>query len=138
MSHPISDSLAIVADPKERGRVKARAFVALTKQAGRSLTKGKYKALLLDAPSLLDGGIEFHIRITKGNKDVTPPEMVGPDGRPGHIRIWNPPLCVDDPAGDIVQTSTDPVTKAITTRKLREDPAAALIAVVGRIVDGLP
>jgi hypothetical protein len=138
MAHPVTDALASATSHAERQAIKAAAFVALPK-ADRKVKVGKYTVALVDHPVIGPSGLlEFHIRITKGNQDVTPPDMVGPDGAPGHMRIWNPPLCVDDPAGDIVETSIDPVTEVVTTRKLREDPAAALIAIVGRIVDGLP
>lgn len=38
----------------------------------------------------------------------------------------NPPLHVEDSAGPIVRTQTDPVTGAISERRLRLDPLAAI------------
>lgn len=49
------------------------------------------------------------------------------------LRIFNPPLLVDDPAGDIVQqfTNEDGVTRS---RRLREDPAEAIRDTLAQIV----
>jgi hypothetical protein len=42
------------------------------------------------------------------------------------VRIWNPPILVDDPNGNIVRTSTDTITGQQKERRLREDPMEAI------------
>jgi hypothetical protein len=77
----------------------------------------------------IDGGIEAFARAWKDGVQLG----FGKDGSVDieRFRIFNPPILVDDPLGDIVQTNTVPVEgnpsqMTTTTRTLREDPAAAV------------
>ena len=136
MAHPVTDSLAN-AKPAKRQAVKVAAFVALPHK-DRKVTVRGYTVALVEHPFAgPEGFLEFHVKVTKDGKDVTPAGWVGPDGKPGHIRIPDPRLHVPDPAGDIVRTSTHP-DGTVTTQTFREDLHAALLSVVGGLVDLLP
>lgn len=44
--------------------------------------------------------VELHVVVRDASgADVTPPAWAGPDGRPGHVRIVNPPTLVPDGSG---------------------------------------
>ena len=80
--------------------------------------------------SVIDGGIKVLARAwdTK-NKPIG----FGIDGSVEfeQFRIYNPPICVDDPLnGSIIRESIDPFTKVITQRKLREDPITAILETI--------
>jgi hypothetical protein len=126
----IADLLALTADPHERHRVKARAFAALTAQVGRSVSrtiKGVvWKVTLLTAPTFTDDLLVFSVRVQRAGVDVTPPDL-------NPIRVYNPPILVDDPAGDIVRTWLDD-QGVQQTRRLRENLPAALLAIVRELV----
>jgi hypothetical protein len=132
MAHPITDSISAVTDARERHRVKARAFAALSGQMGRSVSrtiKGvAWKVTLTTAPKFTDDLLEFSVRIQRAGVNVTPPDL-------NPIRVHNPPILVDDPAGDIVRTWTDE-EGVVRTRRLREDLPAALLAIVRDLVAG--
>jgi hypothetical protein len=133
MAHPVADALALLATAEERHAYKAHAFAALTGQVGRSVTrtiKGVVWTLTLtSAPTFYLGAVTFSVRVARAGVDVTPKDL-------NPIRVVNPPILVDDPAGDIVRTSTDPTTGVVTTRRLREDLPAALLAIVRDLVRG--
>jgi hypothetical protein len=42
------------------------------------------------------------------------------------FRIFNPPILVDDPNGDIIKEYTDKITNEVKIRKLKEDPIEAI------------
>ncbi len=131
MAHPVTDALASVTDPTQRQAIKVAAFVALPNVVN-VVTVGAYTVTLVARPvRAANGTLQFNVKITKGGKDVTPPGM-------NPVRVWNPPILVGDPAGDIVETSTDPETKVVTTQKYREDPQVALLSIAAGLVDGLP
>ena len=116
MAHPVTDRLASATSHAERHALKAAAFVALPHK-DRKVKVGAYTVALVDHPVIGPSGLlEFHVKITKGSKDETPPGMVGPDGAPGHIRVWQPPILHDG----------------------REDLEAALLVIAGNLVATLP
>lgn len=69
----------------------------------------------------IPGMIEFHIKVTAKGKDVTPEAWRGPDGKPGHVRVHNPPTLVPDPKGGVVIEGRG---------RLRQDPTAVLAEIV--------
>ena len=73
----------------------------------------------------IDGGVSIFARAWKGNKRIG----FGSDGTVEieRFRIFNPPILVDDPNGDIEISETHPRTGKVTVRRLREDPKQALI-----------
>src|SRR3990167_995325 len=86
-------------------------------------------------------GIEVTARAWKGTKQLG----FGPDGsiEIERFRIFNPPILVDDPNGDVVREFTikNPITGEVVLhqRKLREDPIEAIrqdlahtISIVGK------
>ncbi len=72
----------------------------------------------------IDDGIEFYARAWKGVSQLG----FGKDGSVEweRFRIFNPPILVNDQNGTIVRTWEDPIVKEIKTRKLIEDPLAAI------------
>lgn len=75
--------------------------------------------------NLIDGGIEVFARAWKNGVQLG----FGKDGTVDieRFRIFNPPILVDDPLGNIVQTWTDVVTEEVKTRTLTEDPEEAVL-----------
>lgn len=69
-------------------------------------------------------GIELFAKAWKGDKQLG----FGKDGSVEieRFRIFNPPILVDDPNGDIVREWTDEKTGELKQRKLREDPIEAI------------
>ena len=122
----LADQLATITDPRDRARVKAQAMAVLSDMVGKSVARGAF-TITLASLSLhpRQDLLVFTLKVTRtsNGKDVTPADL-------NPIRVYNPPILVDDPAGDIVQTSTDPVTQEVTTRRLREDLRACLLDIV--------
>jgi RHS repeat-associated protein len=73
----------------------------------------------------LDGGVQILARAWKGEEQLG----FGPDGSVEieRFRIFNPPILVDDPEGNIVREWTDPETGELMQRPLREDLTEAVI-----------
>jgi hypothetical protein len=116
MAHPVSDSLAGKTQ-QERYTLKAQACAALPGMKDGSVTRKGRKLTILSGPTRDGNAVSFTVSVTQGAKDETPPTL-------NPVRITNPPLLVDDPAGDITRG----------TRKLREDPAAALLEVLAGLL----
>ena len=131
MAHPVTDALASVTDATQRQAIKVAAFVALPNVVN-VVTVGAYTVTLVAKPvAAVNGCLQFNVKITKGGVDVTPATM-------NPVRVWNPPILVDDPAGDIVLTYTDPVTQQQMQASFREDLHTCLLTIAGHLVDGLP
>ena len=116
MAHPIYDLLQAEADPVLRRRIKAQALAQMQDLIGTSIDRGAFRITLTDldyypAHDALRIRVRIN-RISNGN-NVTPPTL-------NPIIVINPPILVDDPAGDIVLTWTDP-EGVDQTRTLRED-----------------
>jgi len=77
-------------------------------------------------------GIELFARAWRGNQQLG----FGEDGSVEieRFRIFNPPILVDDPNGDIVREWTDIKTGELKQRKLREDPLQAIKEVIAHNV----
>ena len=124
MTHPISDEL-VGLTPQERAAHKAAAMAAMADMIGASVDRGAFRITITDldyypAHDALRIRIRVN-RISNGN-NVTPPDV-------NPIIVVNPPILIDDPAGDIVRTWTD--RDGIEhTRVLREDLRAVLREVV--------
>ena len=85
----------------------------------------------------IDGGVEVFARAWRGGEQLG----FGEDGTVEieRFRIFNPPILVEDPLGDIVRDSFDDIEKKNFRTILREDPEEALrqslthtISVVGK------
>lgn len=121
MAHPVTDALAGVTDPAQRQAIKVAAFVALPNVVN-VVTVGAYTVTLVARPvAAINGCLQFNVIITKGGTDVTPATM-------NPVRVWNPPILVPDPVGDITRG----------TGTYREDLHTALLAIAGNLVAGLP
>jgi hypothetical protein len=121
MAHPVTDALASVTDATQRQAIKVAAFVALPNVVN-VVTVGAYTVTLVARPvAAVNGCLQFNVKITKGGKDVTPPLM-------NPVRVWNPPILVASPTGDIT----------INGATYAEDLHAALLAIATNCVAGLP
>lgn len=121
----ISDLLDAEPDPLVRSRLKAQALSALSDMVGASVDRGAFRITItaLDFFAARDA-LRIRIRVNRisNGANVTPPGV-------NPIIVINPPILVDDPAGDIVRAWTD--RQGVTqTRTLREDLRAALREVV--------
>ena len=77
-------------------------------------------------------GIELFAKAWRGDKQLG----FGKDGSVEieRFRIYNPPILVDDPKGDILREWTDKETGLLKQRKLREDPLQAIKEVIAHNV----
>ena len=125
--HPLHDALTGQADAAERHRIKAQALAALANMDGQSVTRGTWTVTMMGAPSYSGGLLTFALKIEHDGVDVTPPDL-------NPVRIYNPPILVDDPAGTIVQRGNDRETGLPYVRRLREAPMAAFLAIIGDMV----
>ena len=77
-------------------------------------------------------GIELFAKAWRGDKQLG----FGKDGSVEieRFRIFNPPILVDDPNGDIEREWTDKETGLLKQRKLREDPLQAIKEVIAHNV----
>lgn len=137
MAHLVTDALANVTGPVARNTAKVAAFVALPNVVN-TVTVGIYTVTLVARPVKAPNGcLQFNVKITKPGAgigktvDVTPKDM-------NPVRVWNPPILVDDPVGDITRTWNDPQTGIPQTRTLREDLHACLLSIASGLVRGLP
>jgi len=91
-------------------------------------SKGDYKIKIVGdiTPIEVNGqhGIELFAKAWKNGKQLG----FGKDGTVEieRFRIYNPPVLVDDPNGEIVREWTDEITKEVKQRKLKYDPAEAI------------
>lgn len=96
-------------------------------------TSSKY-GIKIDIQSIeaIEGGVQVFARAWKGSKQLG----FGKDGSVEieRFRIFNPPILVNDPNGDIIRESTDAVTGELSQRKLREDPTEAIRQVIAHNV----
>lgn len=121
MAHPVTDSLVGQTNPAVISRMKVDAFVRLPNVVN-TVTVGAYIVLLVVAPhKAANNCLEFNVKITKGGLDVTPANM-------NPVQIYNPPICVPNPSGDIVGPDGN----------YAEDLHACLLDIASRLVAGLP
>jgi hypothetical protein len=108
--------------PEERAVYKATAFRAFPNAVGRTFAKGPAVVTILEAPELVGGTLKLVLGLTLNGVEQ---DLSG--FNPLYVR--NPPILVDDPAGDIVRTWVD--RDGVThTRVLAEDRLRALKAIV--------
>jgi len=110
---------------KERAKIKATEIAKFDHRG--KFTVGDIKVEILSLEKIQVGhlhGVEIYARAWKNGK----PLGWGKDGSVEieRFRIFNPPILVDDPNGDIVREWTDRDTGELRQRKLREDPIQAI------------
>jgi hypothetical protein len=130
MSHPISDAM-VGMTPRERQTYKAQAMGVLTDMIGASVDRGAFRITITDLDYFpAHDALRLRIRVNRisNGNNVTPADV-------NPIYVVNPPILVDDPAGDIVRTWTDD-EGVEHTRTLKEDLRAALREVVRDAVKG--
>lgn len=103
------------------------AKVAFRGQYQRTIQGVTIKVEIQDIQEI-DGGITVYARAWKNGKQVG----FGKDGSVEieRFNIYNPPVLVEDPNGDIIRESTDAVTGEVSVRKLREDHEEAIKQVI--------
>jgi hypothetical protein len=121
MSHPISD--AIVGMTPEEGAVyKAGQYRDFPNALGRTFTKGPAVVTILEVPTVERGTLRLVLGLTLNGVEQ---DLSGFNP----LLVYNPPILVDDPAGDIIITETDP-RGVERTQTLAEDRLRALKAIV--------
>lgn len=78
--------------------------------------------------NIIDGGVEVFARAWRDGKQIG----FGKDGSVDveRFRIFNPPILVPDPNGDIESVSIEPISQVQTIKRFREDPEEALLQVL--------
>lgn len=106
---------------KERANIKA-AEIAKGNPIGVYQDATYGLRIEIQSISKIEGGVEIFARAWRGSAQLG----FGEDGSVEweRFRIFNPPILVDDPAGDIVREWTDDAG-VLKQRTLREDPIAA-------------
>jgi len=121
MSHPLSDAM-VGMTPEERAVYKATAYRDFPNALGRTFTKGPAVVTILEVPQL----VGVRLRLVLGLTLNGVPTAWNDDGV---LYVKNPPILVDDPAGDITRTWVD--REGVThTRVLAEDRLRALKGIV--------
>jgi hypothetical protein len=107
----------------ERADIKAAA-IALRVPPGEYENSAYGIRVEIQSIDKIDRGVQIFVRAWKGDKQLG----FGKDGSVEieRFRIFNPPILVDDPNGEIVREWTDDVTGELRQRKLHEDPTAAI------------
>ena len=116
MPNPILDLLDAEPDPVLRRRIKAQAMAAMADMIGATIDRGAFRVTLTSLDYLAaDDVLRIRVRVNRisNGNNVTPP-LLNP------ILVIEPPILVDDPAGDIVRTWTDRAG-VVQTRRMRED-----------------
>ena len=110
--------------PAQCHALKAAAWADLP-DVPRAIAWGDYVVAIDHRPvvSIVDGMLEFTIRITKDDVDVTPARM-------NPIRVHNPPYTVRDAGGDIEEEIRDPDGQLIETRKYSENIPLVLLGLI--------
>lgn len=110
---------------KERTQLKAKEVV---KCPNGEFKKDGY-TIEIQSVSEIAGGVEVFIRAWKGKKQIG---FVDGTVEVERVRIFNPPILVDDPDGDIIQEWDD--ESGHHARTLKEDPTEALKQVLTHVV----
>jgi hypothetical protein len=121
MAHPLSDAM-VGMTAEERAVYKATAYRDFPNAVGRTFTKGPAVVTILEVPELVNGTLKLVLGLTLNGVEQ---DLSG--FNPLYVR--NPPILVDDPAGDITRTWVDR-DGATQTRVLAEDRLRALKAIV--------
>jgi len=130
MATPISDAIASLPTTAEKSAYKASAYAGLP-NAVWSATVGTspvYTVRFSVVPVANAALLQFSIKVTKPSGNINPPINVTPAGI-NPVSVYNPPILVPDPAGDVVRTWTNPdgTTGSAT---FREDLPAALTRMI--------
>lgn len=115
------------APPSERGTIKGREIAKLNLR-GEYISQEHGVRIDIQDIKAIEGGVEILARAWRRGEPVG----FGKDGSVEIERfiIYNPPILVDDPQGDIVREWRDVPTGALRERRLREDPAEAVRQVI--------
>jgi len=121
MSHPLSDAM-VGMTPEERAVYKATAYRDFPNALGRTFSQGPADVMIAEVPVLENGLLRLVLRLRLNGVEQ---DLTGFNP----LLVRNPPILVDDPAGDIVRTWVD--REGVTqTRVLAVDRLRALRAIV--------
>jgi len=121
MSHPLSDAM-VGMTPEERAVYKATAYRDFPNALGRTFSQGPADVMIAEVPVLENGLLRLVLRLRLNGVEQ---DLSGFNP----LLVRNPPILVDDPAGDITRTWVD--REGVTqTRVLAEDRLRALKAIV--------
>jgi len=121
MAHPLSDAM-VGMTPEERAVYKATAYRDFPNAVGRTFSQGPADVMIAEVPVLENGMLRLVLRLRLNGVEQ---DLSG--FNPLYVR--NPPILVDDPAGDITRTWVD--REGVTqTRVLAEDRLRALKGIV--------
>lgn len=102
-----------------------QAVAAFTASPVEIPIKGTQTATIKSVEALPNNdGVRLTVAVFDAGKDVTPPDL-------NPWIVLNPPMLVEDAAGDVQIAAMDRDGKAVT-RTFREDPAAVLVDIVRR------
>ena len=105
---------------KERAQIKSR---EIAKCKIEPYSKNNIAVQIIGTILEIPGGIEFFAKAWKDGKQLG---FMDGTVEIERFRIFNPPVLIDDPNGEIVRKWTDEITKEKQQRKLKYDPAQAL------------
>lgn len=123
MATPVSD-LLVGKDAKEKANIKASEIVKVLKKGKFKMTyASSYEIEIVDF-NTIDGGIEIFARAWKNGVQLG----FGADGTIDieRFRIFNPPILVSDPLGDVSLDQYNAKGEFLKTDTYREDPLEAL------------
>lgn len=129
-SHPLKDYMENES-PSTRASIKGEALASI---GSLSKTHRDKYAIAIDSMDPIDGGVELFARVwDKNDKQIG----FGKDGTVDveRFRIFNPPILVEDPKGDIVHQWANIETGEKFERHFREDPKEALLQSLERTID---
>jgi len=115
-------------EPKEKARFKAR---EISKLSLSDFEDGDLRVKVHSLSHLGNGGIEVMVQAWEGKKQLGFGSDFDTDKE--RFKIWNPPIMVDDPNGEIVLRSEDEKGN-VSFRYLREDPIQALKETLSRVI----
>ena len=121
MSHPLSDAM-VGMTPEERAVYKATAYRDFPNAVGRTFSQGPADVMIAEVPVLENGLLRLVLRLRLNGVEQ---DLSGFNP----LLVRNPPILVDDPAGDITRTWVDR-DGLPQTRVLAEDRLRALKAIV--------
>lgn len=108
----------------ERATIKGQ---EIAKVPRRKYTRGDLQIEIVDIEPI-ERGVSVYAKAWRQGKQIG----FGIDGSVEieRFNIYNPPILVEDPNGDIIKESYNSLTEEATVRKLKEDPQEALLQVI--------
>lgn len=120
----------IVSQVEQLNKIEKVALKSQTLTQIKSIPKETRNGISIEILEInqIDGGVEALVRAWDKNGQIG----FGIDGTVDieRFKIYNPPILVSDPQGDIVRTYTDEITKQIKEKRYKEDPREAILQTI--------